>query len=76
MADQSGSNGFEVDNDGSGSLNTPFTSPSFSNITLIGPKQNRETTLNIQFQNLAHLRRSCKIKFTILLVQLILLGYL
>lgn len=62
LADQSGSNGFEVDNDGSGSVNTPFTAPSFSNISLIGPKSNRETVLSTQFQNLGHLRRSCKIK--------------
>ena len=62
LADQSGSNGFEVDNDGSGSTNTPITSASFSNVTLVGPKQNRETILNLQFQNLAHLRRGSKIK--------------
>ncbi|MBX7227760.1 MAG: hypothetical protein K1X55_17125 [Chitinophagales bacterium] len=62
LADQSGSNGLEVDNDGSGSTNTPFTSPSLSNITVIGPKANRETTISLQFQNAFHLRRSNKIK--------------
>lgn len=36
-ADTSGSNGFESDNDGSGSTNTPLTSAIFSNVTLIGP---------------------------------------
>ncbi|MCD8263489.1 MAG: Ig-like domain-containing protein [Tannerellaceae bacterium] len=36
-ADTSKSNGFESDNDGEGSNNTPFTTPIFSNVTLIGP---------------------------------------
>jgi len=62
LADQSGSNGFEVDNDGQGSLNPPFTSGTFSNITIIGPKANRETAISLQFQSGAHLRRSNKLK--------------
>lgn len=37
IADTSDSNGFESDNDGDGSSNTPFTRPVFSNVTLIGP---------------------------------------
>ncbi len=37
FADTSDSNGFESDNDGSGSSNTPLTKPVFSNVTLIGP---------------------------------------
>lgn len=37
IADTSDSNGFESDNDGDGSTNTPFTKPIFSNVTLIGP---------------------------------------
>lgn len=37
IADTSDSNGFESDNDGSGSTNTPITKPIFSNVTLIGP---------------------------------------
>ncbi|HPW85980.1 MAG TPA: hypothetical protein PLU78_02230, partial [Chitinophagales bacterium] len=41
IADQSGSNGFEVDNDGTGSSNTPVTAPTFSNVSLFGPKANR-----------------------------------
>ncbi|MBY0244725.1 MAG: hypothetical protein K2Q03_04650, partial [Sphingobacteriaceae bacterium] len=36
-ADPSGSNGFESDNDASGSFNSPLTHPIFSNITAIGP---------------------------------------
>ena len=37
IADTSDSNGFESDNDGDGSTNTPFTKPVFSIVTLIGP---------------------------------------
>ena len=36
-ADTSKSNGFESDNDASGSGNSPLTTPVFSNVTLIGP---------------------------------------
>ena len=62
LADQSGSNGFEVDNNGQGSLVAPFTSGVFSNITIIGPKANRETPISLQFQSAAQLRRSNKLK--------------
>ncbi|MDO8968024.1 Ig-like domain repeat protein [Algoriphagus sp.] len=62
LADQSGSNGFEVDNDGQGSLTAPFTSGTFSNITIIGPKATRETPVSLQFQSAAHLRRSNRLK--------------
>lgn len=62
LADQSGSNGFEVDNDGAGSTNTPFTSGTFSNMTIIGPKKDREVAMSLQFQHAAQLRRSNKLK--------------
>ena len=62
LADQSGSNGFEVDNDGPGSNNTPFTSATFSNMTIIGPKADRNTAISLQFQNGAQLRRNNKLK--------------
>lgn len=62
LADQSGSNGFEVDNDGQGSSNTPYTTATFSNITIIGPKKNRETPISLQFQHCAQLRRNSRIK--------------
>ena len=39
IADTSQSNGFESDNDASGSTATPTTSAVFSNMTFIGPKQ-------------------------------------
>lgn len=38
IADVSGSNAFESDNDASGSTNTPQTSAVFSNISIFGPK--------------------------------------
>lgn len=37
IADASVSNGFESDNDGSGSTKEPFTSAVFSNVTMVGP---------------------------------------
>ncbi len=37
LADKSGSNAFESDNDGNGSTLTPQTAPVFSNITVFGP---------------------------------------
>lgn len=61
LADQSGSNGFEVDNNGSGSAATPYTSGVFANITAIGPKDNRETPISLQFQHAAQLRRNSRI---------------
>jgi hypothetical protein len=61
-ADQSGSNGFEVDNNGAGSAVEPFTSAAFSNMTIIGPKKTNETPLNRNFQHGAQLRRASKLK--------------
>ena len=62
LADQSGSNGFEVDNNGQGSDAVPFTSGTFSNMTIIGPKATRETPISLQFQSAAQLRRNSKLK--------------
>lgn len=61
LADQSGSNGWEVDNNGSGSTAQPFTSGVFANITIIGPKKTRETPISLQFQHAAQLRRNSRI---------------
>jgi hypothetical protein len=61
LADQSGSNGFEVDNDGAGSNLTPLTQSVFANMTLIGPKQAPETAIQAQFQHAAQLRRNSTI---------------
>ena len=60
IADQSGSNGFESDNDAAGTANTPFTDATFSNMTIIGGKATSGTTINIQFQNGAQIRRNSK----------------
>jgi hypothetical protein len=62
LADQSGSNGFEVDNDGPGSDNTPYTAATLSNVTIIGPKKDRNTAISTLFQNAAQLRRNNKLK--------------
>lgn len=58
IADQSQSNGFESDNDGSGSLNEPRTSPTWWNVTLVGPKATSSTTVNSLYRRGMHLRRS------------------
>ena len=46
IADVSGSNGFESDNDANGSTNSPYTKPIFSNISVFGPKITANTTIN------------------------------
>jgi hypothetical protein len=64
IADISGSNGFESDNDGSGSTNTPRTSAIFSNVTFIGPMPDTNFTgYNPNFRRGAHLRRSTRLSF-------------
>lgn len=62
LADQSGSNGFEVDNNGQGLLVEPFTSGTFSNVSIIGPKVDPTTQISNNYQNGMHLRRSNKLK--------------
>lgn len=54
IADQSNSNGFEIDNDAQGSTNTPKTKPTFSNVTIVGPT----TPVNSLYRRGAHLRRN------------------
>ena len=54
IADQSGSNGFEVDNDAQGSANTPKTKATFSNITVLGPNG----TVASNYRRASHLRRN------------------
>jgi hypothetical protein len=60
IADQSGSNGFECDNDATGTSNTPITAAQFSNMTIIGGKQAFNTVINLQFQNGAQIRRNAQ----------------
>jgi hypothetical protein len=62
IADQSGSNGFECDNDANGSSNTPFTSAIFANMSIIGAKGASSTSIDPLFQHGAQLRRNNKQK--------------
>lgn len=62
LADASGSNGFEVDNDANGSGATPFTAATFANISIIGAKGTSASYLDFNFQNGAQLRRNNKLK--------------
>lgn len=57
------SEGFEVDNDASGSTATPQTAPYFSNMTLIGPyRGNTASTIATGYRRGARLRRNNAIK--------------
>lgn len=58
IADISGSNGFESDNDATGTTNLPNTNATFSNMSLFGPKVTNTTTVNANYKRAAHLRRS------------------
>ncbi len=58
LADISGSNGFESDNDATGSTNAPLTNAVISNLTIVGPKRTLSTTVNTNYRRAAHLRRS------------------
>ncbi|MCA0427439.1 MAG: PKD domain-containing protein [Bacteroidetes bacterium] len=52
-------NGFESDNDGSGTEAKPFTDPTFSNMTILGPLANgTPLSYSNSFQNGARLRRN------------------
>ncbi|MBC7555223.1 MAG: hypothetical protein H7257_14735 [Taibaiella sp.] len=62
IADQSGSNGFESDNDANGSTNTPQTKAVFCNMTVIGPiATSGNSGINPSFQHGAQLRRNSSI---------------
>jgi hypothetical protein len=62
ISDQSGSNGFESDNDADGSILTPVTRPVFSNVTLFGPLASSATLpANHLFKRAMHLRRSSQL---------------
>ena len=65
VADQAGtSNGFESDNDGTGSLNTPRTSPTWWNVTLIGPKATSSSVIDSKYSHGMHLRKSSQNKIS------------
>jgi hypothetical protein len=66
VADKSKSNGFESDNDAAGSSNEPFTSPTFSNVSLFGPYTSLTDVVNPTggngtFQAAMHLRRNTRL---------------
>ena len=59
VGDVSTSNGFESDNDATGSLLTPQTAPVFSNVTLIGPwKTKDDKNVSALFGAGMHIRRN------------------
>lgn len=58
IADASGSNGWESDNNSAPNYNGPRTQPLFSNITLIGPKEYDTSTVDPLFTRGAHIRRN------------------
>ena len=62
VADVSGSNGYESDNDANGSTNVPITKPIFSNVTIIGPRKDATTSnINANYKNAMHLRRNTQL---------------
>ncbi|MCA6067551.1 hypothetical protein JI747_010205 [Chryseobacterium sp. RG1] len=67
IADVSGSNAFESDNDANGSSLTPQTGATFSNMTIIGPINSSSSTntnagtINVLFQNALQIRRNSSI---------------
>ena len=61
IADVSGSNGFESDNDGTGSTNLPTTHPVFCNVSIFGPRVTATTTVHTNFKRIMHLRRNTKL---------------
>lgn len=62
IADISKSNGFESDNDGSGSTNTPVSNPKFANVSLFGPLATSTTSINPLFQAAMHIRRKSNLE--------------
>jgi hypothetical protein len=59
IADQSGSNGFESDNDANGSALAPQTAAIFTNMTIVGPYQSGNSgAIDANFQHGAQIRRN------------------
>ncbi|MCX2479117.1 hypothetical protein OQY15_08435 [Pedobacter sp. MC2016-15] len=59
VADVSGSNGFESDNNATGVATTPFTSAVFSNMTILGPVVPApQPSINASYQHAAQIRRN------------------
>ena len=71
-ADVSGSNGFESDNNATGTNGTPQTSAVFSNMTILGPKETATfTAINANFQHGAQIRRNTAIS----ILNSVIVGY-
>jgi hypothetical protein len=70
IADISSSNGFESDNDATGTANTPITRPLFSNVTIAGPKVTNNA-FNASYKRGAHIRRNSQTS----IYNSILMGY-
>ncbi|MES2265554.1 MAG: hypothetical protein V4520_02260 [Bacteroidota bacterium] len=71
-ADVSGSNGFESDNNATGTNGTPQTSAVFSNMTILGPKETATfTAINANFQHGAQIRRNSAIS----ILNSVIVGY-
>jgi hypothetical protein len=70
IADKSGSNIFESDNDGNGSANTPLTAPTFANVSGFGPLVYGKLSsgalanaaVSANYQNGGHIRRNTAFK--------------
>jgi hypothetical protein len=70
IADKSGSNLFESDNDGNSTANTPLTSPVFANVTAFGPFVYGKLSggnlangaVSANYQNGGHIRRNTALK--------------
>lgn len=59
IADVSGSNGFESDNNGNGTTATPQTAATFSNVTYVGPYEGTTFSgISYNYQNAAQIRRN------------------
>ncbi|MCF6401369.1 hypothetical protein L3C95_00700 [Chitinophaga filiformis] len=73
IADVSGSNGFESDNDSNGSENQPQTKAYFSNMTIVGPiiAGNSASGINANFQHGAQIRRNSSMS----LINSIIIGF-
>ncbi len=56
------SNGFESDNDATGTANSPFTSAIFSNVSLFGPLATPSTTISSHYGRAMHIRRNSKLQ--------------
>jgi hypothetical protein len=63
IADISGSNGFESDNNANSpvNMNNPRTAPVFTNVTFIGPLRVQTTPINANFKRAEHIRRNSKL---------------